>query len=301
MWLPLAILSYSLFAVSSLADRYLLAGPLPKPLVYTFYAGITGGLAILLVPFGFAFPSLAISLLALGAGAVGVAGLLSLYHTTYAGTVSRVVPLMGAFLPFITLTLLEGTEAGGELFLPQTLQALAVLAAAAVFLSADAERFFPRVKDFAHALTAAFLFSVAFVGAKMVYEDIGFLNGFIWMRGGSFLAALFLLALPAVRMTVFAHNPLGKRRVYVPLLAGKGSGACAFLFQQLAIYFAPLAKLAFINALHGVQYAFLLFFVAIIGMRNPRILREELTPRSFALRLIGVALLVAGLFILMAG
>jgi hypothetical protein len=53
MWLPLTVIAYAFFAVSSLVDRHLLAGPLPKALVYAFYVGIGGGFAVFWCHLGF--------------------------------------------------------------------------------------------------------------------------------------------------------------------------------------------------------------------------------------------------------
>ena len=299
MWLPLAILSYSLFAVSSLVDRYILVGPLPKARIYTFYVGIGSIFASIFIPFGFFVPPAPVALFALGVGAVGILGLYALYHATFAGHVSRVAPMIGAFFPIITLILAAGIGDGDSLFTPRTGQAIAVLIMATFLLSADPRKIFPRPKDVAHAFVTAFFFSVAFVGAKLVYGELDFVNGFIWMRWGGFLAALSLLAFPSVRSAVFAKHPITRPRLYFPFIIGQGSGALGALFQQYALFLAQFGQVAFISALQGVQYVFMLFFAVVAGIRNPHTLQEEFTPASLILRIAGLAFLFVGLFTLL--
>ncbi|MBI2462899.1 MAG: hypothetical protein HYV65_01540 [Candidatus Spechtbacteria bacterium] len=303
LWIFLAILAYFLLAVSSLADRYLLAGPLQRPLVYTFYTGITGIAAVIFIPFGFFVPQLWIIALSFAAGIISVLALFALYHTTLHGNVSRVVPLVGAFLPIMTLILISSLHDGLEgVSLSKQLQvALFILLPATFLLAADPKErhYVPSATDLIHAIITAFLFAAGFVSAKMVFEFLPFVNGFIWMRFGGFLAAASLLIIPGVRATVFAHNPLKRKNILLPMVMGKGGGALGFLAQQYAIAIANVGEIAIINALQGVQYLFLVVMVVVFGIRDPRILHETLSGKSLIVRGLGVALLAIGLFILL--
>ena len=58
-WLIAAIFSSLILAVVFLVDKYLLAGPIPGPKVYTFYVGILGISVLFLIPFvGFYVPGI---------------------------------------------------------------------------------------------------------------------------------------------------------------------------------------------------------------------------------------------------
>ena len=300
LWLIFTIVAYFFFALASLNDRYLLAGPLPKPLVYTFYVSIAGIFVTFLMPFGFLLPSVSFIFLSLGTGIFSVVGLYMLFHTVFHGNVSRVVPMVGTLLPIFTLILIFGLTGGEEVLPPRAAPAFLLFVIATLLLSLDfkTKRFFPSATDLVHVVITSFVFALTFVLTKVVYEELSFVNGFIWMRWGAFLAAVSLLIIPDVRRTVFKLNPLRRRRVYLPLLMGNGSGAIGFFLQQYAVSLAQFSQVALINALQGVQYIFLLIFVMILGLRKPKLLHEELTRTSFIFRILGVILVVTALYLL---
>lgn len=53
-------------------------------------------------------------------------------------------------------------------------------------------------------------------------------------------------------------------------------GGMAVVLQNLAIALAPLASVAIINALAGVQYAFLFILTTVISIYFPNIIKEKL-------------------------
>jgi len=54
---------------------------------------------------------------------------------------------------------------------------------------------------------------------------------------------------------------------------------------------------AIINALAGVQYAFLFILTTIISVYFPKIIKENITPRIIAQKLSAITLIAAGLFL----
>ena len=299
-WITLTIAAYILFAFSALTDRYLLAGPLKSPLVYTFYVSITSIFALVLIPFGFFIPDISFIGISFVAGIVSVLALYSLYHAISRGSVSRIIPMVGALMPIITLIL---TLVIAGAYVPSILggAALALLIVATVLLSLNVirGRLVPSFTDIIHVVITAFLFALFFVLLKVVYDNITFINGFIWTRLFAFLFVLSFLLIPTVRRSVFAKkNPIKQKRVLVPALLGKGSGVLGALFQQYAISIAAVSQLAFINALQGVQYITLLALVVLIAKYRPRLLKEGLGNTGLLVRSVGIITLIAGLFLL---
>jgi len=300
LWVVLTIVAYILFAFSALADRYLLAGPLRSPLVYTFYVSITSIFALALIPFGFFVPTLSFIGLSLAAGVTSVLALYSLHHAISQGSVSRIIPMVGALMPIITLIL---TLVIIGAYVPSLLGgvALALLIAATVLLSLNVIQghLVPSLTDIVHVVITAFLFALFFVLLKVLYDNITFINGLIWTRIFAFLFALSFLLIPAVRQAVFTKkNPMKKKRVLVPALLGKGSGVLGGLFQQYAISIAAISQLAFINALQGVQYIALLVLVVLIAKHRPGLLKEGLGSTGILVRSGGIITLIAGLYLL---
>ncbi len=105
LWLLVTILCYFIFAITALIDKYLLAGPIPSPKVYTFYIGCLGILALFLVPFGFLIPEPEVILLSLLAGGVFIISLFAFFSALNLFEASRVVPAIGGFLPLFVFLL----------------------------------------------------------------------------------------------------------------------------------------------------------------------------------------------------
>lgn len=298
LWFYFAILAYFLFAFSSLTDRYLLAGPLPHPRAFAFYTGITGILAIVLVPFAFEIPELWVGLLALATGVVGVLGLYASYRAVYYGGVSKIVPMVAALFPLFTLALSRLFFAEEFVFSTALFAATTFFVLGATLLSLQGNPQNLKISwfDLKNSFLVAFLFAFTFVLTKTVYEQESFLNGFMWMRWGGFLASVSLLAFPLTRKLVFQkkRNPAREKSVYLPFLLGKIAGSSAFLLQQLAINFAKPFQLTVVSAMQGVQYAFLLIFVAVLAVKNPKLLKEEFTGANRIWRITGVVCIVVG-------
>ncbi len=298
VWLIVTIFSYFLFAFSSLTDRYLLAGPLPHPKVFAFYTGVTGIIAVVLIPFGFKLPELQIALLAVATGVIGVMAVYVSYLAVFKSGVSRIVPMVGALFPLFTLVLTWLWNPSEIVISPFFVVALLSFIIGTVFLSlrGSLKDFRPSLFDIRNATIVAFLFALGLVLANGVYKSEGFINGFMWMRWGGFLAALSFLAFPETRKLVFAKkkNPAGQKRVYLPFLFGKGVGASAFLVQQYVINISTKIQLAFLSSLQGVQYAFLLLFVGILAIKKPDLLKEEFRGANAIWRVIGVGFIIMG-------
>ena len=104
MWIIVAITAYFLLAFVAVIDKYLLAGPLPNPKLYAFVIGIFGGLALLLIPFGFlVVPPWPIIVFAMMAGVIQIFSLVALLSGLKNIEASRIVPAIGGLLPVFTL------------------------------------------------------------------------------------------------------------------------------------------------------------------------------------------------------
>ena len=298
-WIVITIISYILFASAVLVDRYLLTGPLRSPLAYTFYVNITAIFALGFLPFGFFVPDISFIGLSFIFGIVMVSSLYMFFHTIAKGSVSRTIPMIGALTPIVTLILsfllIDIYQIGGL-----GIASFALLIVATVFLSLNVARgkFIPSMTDIIHVTITAFLMGLSLVLVKILYDNIGFINGFIWTRLFVFLFALSMLFIPSVRDIVFRKNPLKKKTFFLPALAGKGAGVVASLLQNYAVSIVVVGQLAFINALAGVQYITLLVFIVLIGKYRPNLLKERLDRSDIIIRAIGISALIVGLYLL---
>lgn len=318
LWLYIAIIAYAFFGLATLADRYLLAGPLPHPRAYAFYAGVSGIFAAVFVPFGlrtyeaagfilpqlftFRVPPLPILGLSLAAGAVGVVALYLLYRAIFYGHVSTTVPMIGALSPLATIAT-SYVLVGEHLNTTATFWiAFMLLLIGTVLLAFHSYpgRFVFSMRDLRNSVYAAVFSGVAFVLTKLVFNEEGFFNGFIWIAWGGSATALLFLLVPGTRSVVFEKNPISNPRVWFPFLVGKGAGTAGSLMQNISIFLVTsFSQLAIINALSGLQYFFILIFVSVLAIRNPRLLKEEASIASLSMRFVGAIIISIGLVFLL--
>ena len=202
IWLPIIIFAYLIFAVTSLIDKYLLTGP-PNPKSYSFYVGVLGISALVLVPFvGFSVPETSQILLSLLAGAIFVFAFFWFYTGLEKFEASKIVPAIGGILPLFTFGLVYLLSGGQEILGFKEIFAFFLLILGSVLINLERKRGIT-LSSLKISVIAAFFFSLAFVLSKYVYLGQPFWSGFIWMRIGGLLAAFCFLLTKAVREEIF--------------------------------------------------------------------------------------------------
>lgn len=311
LWLPIALAAYLLFALAALGDKALLAGSFRTPATYAAFVGAGGliPLAVLACIFGFPVPSTYAISLALASGALFICALLPYYHGIQRFEVSRIVPATGGLVPIFTFLIAYGILPGSDSLSIFGLGAFAVLIAGSVLLSWDRAK---RVSlgSVRSAVLASVLFAGSFVLLKSAYLLMPFWIGLLWVQmGAAAMGILLFLVLPAVREDVRVRVRGGvngatggeNRRTLWLFLATQASAAGASILQQAAFFLAPVALFAFVNALQGVQYLFLLVLAVVLSRRFPSFFNEETSKTSLVQKGIGIALVVLGLVALITG
>jgi len=299
LWLFIIISAYFLFAITALVDKYLLIGP-PNPKIYSFYVGTLGILVLLLIPFvGFSIPSFWQIILSLLAGILFLLALFTLYTALEHFEFSRVVPAIGGILPLFTfgLVLLLGDKEGMGFF---KILAFLLLILGSVLISFKKEKSIT-LKSFSISVLAAFLFSLSFVLAKFVYLSQPFWSGFIWIRIGSLLAAIFFIFTPEVKKEIFQKQFSFRKKTGTLFVLNQIVGAGGSILQNFAIALVSLGFLPFINALEGTRYVFLLIFASLISFKFPKILKEEISRKILFQKILAVLLIAGGLLLLAYG
>jgi len=331
LWFLVAISAYLILAVVFLVDKYLLTGSILNPRVYAFYVGTLGILVLILAPFvGFYIPEKSQIVLSLLAGAIFVYGLFWLYKTLQLFEPSRVLPTIGGLNPLFTLGLIYLFSWGKEILSFFEITAFIFLISGSVLMNLKVkENFVRRVEDetkeelvnlksFKFSALTAFLLSLSFVLIKYVYLAQPFWNGFIWKSIGGFLmAACFFIFFPEIKKEIFknrvprsgmkveknAKRSLAEREKFPKkttaiFITNQAAGAGANILQNWAIALAPLAYVAIINALQGVQYVFLLIFTIFLSLKLPQIVKEEISRKIIMQKIFAILFIVTGLAIL---
>lgn len=292
LWLPVSIFAYLILAITFLIDKYLLITRIPNPKLYAFYAGVLGVLIFAISPFvGLFVPPFPQLILSLLAGATAIFALFCFYQTLRLFEASRVVPAIGALLPLFTLGLIYIVSAGKETLNISEIPAFALLIFGSFFITYERSLDIS-LTSLKFALLTAFFFALDFVLTKYVYLNQPFWNGFIWISGGGFLMALcFFLFSKDIREEIFQKQVTFQRKTMFIFLLSKIMGGGGGLLQNWAIFLAPLVAVAIINALQGVQYAFLLLLVTFLSLKFPEIFKEEISKKILFQKIIAILLI----------
>ncbi len=298
LWLIVAILAYLILAVVFLVDKYLLVGPIPNPKVYSFYIGVLGVAVLLLVPFiDFYILEPFQFLLAFISGASFIWGIFWFFKGLKQFESSRIVPAVGGILPIFTFLLVYLFSGGKEILQLWEVLAFLLLIFGSVLITYEKSKGIP-LKSLRVSTVAAFFFAVSFVFAKYVYLENPFLLGLVWIKLGGVLMALIFLFNRRLRSELFKEKIGLQKKTAAIFLSSQTAGAGAGILQNWAIALAPLAYIAFVNALQGVQYVFLVILAVLLSLKFPQLLKEQISREVILQKIVAILLIGAGLALL---
>ncbi|MEI9966699.1 MAG: hypothetical protein WDN67_03645 [Candidatus Moraniibacteriota bacterium] len=284
-WILPAIFGYFCLGFSQLLDKYLLAGKrIPEPAVYAFYVALFSLFSLFFSPFGFGAAPLRLIFLFLFAGVLFVYGLLAFYYAVRDYELSRIAPLQGLIISVTVIIIgLSFPQLFGEFTatLPVFLS-LALFVIGGILVSYDLP-----FKKGDHLPVSVFLSGVA-IGLyvlilKYAYTETTFVNGLIWSRLGIFAGGLSLLLYLPFRKQITAgwHR---KKRWHI--VRKKRSSLTAALFVTnkiiagsgtfLLLYAIDQGSAAFVQALNGIQYVFVMVLALAFALKFPKIYAEKL-------------------------
>lgn len=290
-WLTIAIFAYFLNAVAMLADKFLLTKKVDNPAVYTFYVSLLSLAAVVLWPFGYVQPDVFSLGVALAGGLSFTAAMFYLFKSLSQADASQIGPLIGGISPIFVLIFaiwllgdrLTGRELVGAAFLILSTIVMALAANRVLKL------------NLRPVLVAAALFAFSYVLAKYLYSNLNFITGFVLIRLGTALGAVFLLFNHAnyrAIINIFQDHSRQKTGVFI---FGQSAGALSAILVNYAI---SLANVTIVNALQGTQYVFLLLLTLLLSYVAPQILSEEVRGRALIFKIIAIILISAGLALL---
>ncbi|MFH1030116.1 MAG: DMT family transporter [bacterium] len=293
-WILIAIFAYFLNAVVFVADKFLVSKKVSSAAVYSFYVGALSIFVLAFIPFGFFIPPLKILLTALLSGVVFLFALYFFFIALLENEASRVAAIIGGLSPIFLLVL-------SAIFMKEFLQSRELLAfllllAGSLLICFGEKGLQVKVKKIGCAVFAAFLFAISFFLTKLVYSQQPFWNGFIWSRLGSFFAAFLLLIPRKNRSDVFRAKSSGKqKKAGLMLVANKALAGIHFVFLNWAL---SKGSAVLVNALQGIQYAFVFLITLIFSIFFPKILREDIDKVAVWKKICAILLIIAGIVVL---
>ncbi|MDP2838386.1 MAG: hypothetical protein Q8O53_03880 [Candidatus Moranbacteria bacterium] len=301
-WALVALLGYFFAAVSSVFDKYLLSDRIPAPAVYAFFVSLFSLFTVVFIPFGFSFSTWRTTGILLLSGVLFVYGLVALYTAVKQHEVSRVAPLVGAVISLVAFStvFLPGLLEGNVELWP--LLALGLLIAGGLLISFDLPlRRGEHISRF--VVVAGVLMGVSLLLLKAGFGESNFVSGLVWSRFGMVLGGLSLLCIPLYRndivaqFRVSAKNPKKKKRALgtsVLFLLNKSSAGIA---SFLVTYALSLGSVAFVQALSGMQYVFILVMTLGLSFRFHHIFGERLFFWDWVQKLVAILIIGAGLWL----
>lgn len=294
-WLIISIASYLFFAIASLGDKVVLKKT-PKPKLYAFYVSFLSIFAIFILPFvHFNFPDKQTLIWASLDAIIYVWGLYTLFLALEKFDVSRTIPTIGALQPILVFVLALVFWPSATLTLSfANIVAFLLLLIGGVMISMEKNINLTKDSLFLSFLTAL-LFSLDFIFQKFVFQGTDLISGFILMRLLGVIVCLVFLLDKEVRRDIFKKE--GEKTGLIFIIA-QGAGGLATVFQSWAIKIVPVAYLAIINALKGIQYVFLFIMTILFSWFVPKLLKESLSKKVLIQKLIAIVIIALGLFVL---
>ncbi|MFH0906674.1 MAG: DMT family transporter [bacterium] len=294
-WLYIALIAHFLFAIVFILDKFLLSKISISPIAYVFYTGILQILVLFLIPFGFALIPFKQVIISFISGALFVFAVYIAYKAIQIGEVSKITPIIGGGNAIFTLILTY-------LFLAERLSFYQFISFF-LLVFGGMIMIWPK-KDssnkgsfnaLAIAILSAFLFAISFVLTKIIFNYQPFVNGFIWTRLGGVLGALIILFWPGNFRKILKTTKEIRLKTGCFLISNKALSAIAFILLNYAIF---LGSVSLVNALQGVQYAFLFIVAIIISVKFPQILKEQISQGVILQKIMAILLICFGLGLL---
>jgi drug/metabolite transporter (DMT)-like permease len=289
-WIPLALLSGFLMAVVGLVDKYVLTQLVKSALVPLLVLGLVGlvpGLAILGLGggTGLTWPR---ALLGLAAGLSFLAMGYFYFRAAQVEEISRVIPL------FYLSPILVAAAAYlllGEHFPPRKYLGIAGLILGAFLVTSRWPPRFRLNRAFRLMLLAAVGLAAYGVATKYLLDFTDYWTVLALARVGMFLGVVPLLARARHVMRTEAGGRRGLKVVGL-MAANEVLALAASLFFTMAAARGPIAL---VNALTSTQPVFVFLLGLGLTLAAPRILREDIRPRTLTLKVVSLLIMSAGL------
>ena len=303
-WLFLATLGQFINAIVAFLDKYIVSDEkvLPKPFVYAFYSCLLTGFWIVIyyIPglesFGVPTldnvhkPSIQVIGMSFLAAYTFFMALVSMYDALRKAEAVNVMPVVGAISAIATLGM-------SYLFLDITLSSnfvwgVIVLALGTLLVAQS----IPKRNIILNLVHSGVFFALHYITMKGLFMETNFDDGLFWSRIGLVLFALSLLLVPVYydKITEQTKHTSGKAGILV-LLTKILAGVAAFLLLKAT----DLGDVTVVQALDGLKFVFILLITILFSALLPEtITRHEIRPREVFRKVLYVAIITVGYFIL---
>ncbi len=309
-WLILTILSYLMLAIVNLGDKFIVDKLLKDGKAYAFIVGFLSSFVLIFSPWFLEWPGFFVFFISILSGIFFILALWSMFEALKRDDASRVVVVVGSVIPVFTIIfsiffLKENFSINqwiGIFFLIIGMLIISFLISNKKKIPLFLKKIYSVLslkykKNWIFlAILSALCYSLFFIGSKYSYQNQEFFSAFIWIKiGGLFISLFFLLDEKSKKEIL--NNFKKKNKKNGPnkffVFINQFLGAAASLIQSYAIYLGPVA---IINALQGVQYAFLLILGIFFSIFFPKILKEDISKSVLIKKILAIILIAIGLY-----
>lgn len=294
-WIIFALIAPALWAITNLFDSKLRNFHIKDEFVLATFAGFVGIFAFLFIPiYGFSFPGILIFILSMIAGVLYIYTMIPYFKALSLEDTSTVIMLWyitPILIPFFARFFLNE-----NLLLIQYLGFfLILLGGLFISIKRNALKKIYVSKALFMMLGAGIMLNIYYILEKYIYQNQPFWNGFLWIRLGSFIGALTILAIPKCRKSfIEMKNNLNFKSFR--LIFG---GELLNLIALVSIGFAlSLGSVSLVTSLTNFQPLFLLVYVILLSKFFPKLYKEKLSKKIIFVKIIAVALLILGLYLI---
>ena len=292
MWIFFALGGYALLAGEAVLSKFLITARLKSWQLYTFYIGIFSSVVIVFTPFGFEWRGPEAFFAAIFSGILFYLALAFLFQSLLVSSAVRVYVLFGAVMTLSTVFF-------ARIFLDDKITSAALLGIGFLIVGGTLISFKHYEKSFfsnwQKTVLAGILAALSYVLLKYAYNQQNFVSGYVISRLGITAAAALSLLLPSFREKVFASFKKGKRKENIKNFFGSVAAKTVAGTGTVLIHYAIfLGSVMVVNAMVATQYLLTFLLSIILSFYWKKIFIEKFTLINIALKIVGVALVVAG-------
>jgi len=311
-WILIALIGHTANGFAFVIDKILLKNAFKRSATYAGLVGLLSGLVVFLIPWVDKWPSGGSLALAILSGITFMGGLWTFFTALSRGEASRVVPIISALIPI--LTLIGTTIFLGERLTIMQLIGFFLLITATVLLTGNfSKERSNRIKwsVILIMILSAVFFAITSISAKAVYSDVGFLSGFVSTRIVASITAIILAMLidplsGSEMIEIFtSHNKkenkqekkksgfkIKKSTAAKLAITGQILGGIGYVSIQ---YATSLGSASLVNALQVMQFALLVVVAFFMKSRAKELLGESLNKSVIIIKAIALVIMAIGL------
>ena len=321
---------YGATALSGIADKFLVSGRIEKPAVYVLILTLFSLTSFVLAPFGLHLLPPAGMAIFLVSGVLFAWSLLFLFTAFRTGEVSRILPLVGIFSAIVTLL-----PSVVRIFLSGEIPVFGLLSFALLLVGVGMLSL-SRSDGYSYshpAIGLAFLSGLFLAGFYLLIKvgegsGANFVSGLIWSRFGVFLGGSSLALVPAYRRDMLSflsekflflfsrgvnsqlsvgenasevalrQRRTGSLPTWLIFISGKTIGGIGAILIIFATYHGPVAL---VQAMVGVQFAFVFLIALFLSRKFPGIFSERLSRSDWLWKMAAFVCISAGIWLSVRG